>query len=91
MRYRLTAPATPLDPPGRPRKQAWVTLQAPDRESPGRLEFAGDPLLVARVRDALLASYGFRGRFIEEETTPMDLEIAMTGWQMEPFAPERDG
>jgi hypothetical protein len=67
-----------------------VILRAEGRERLARLEFEGDPRLVDQVRERLLESYGFRGRFIEEETTPMDLEIAMAGWQMSAFEPVRE-
>ncbi len=67
-----------------------MTLRASGPEEVARLEFEGEPRLVAQAREALLASYGFRGAFIEEETTPRDLEIAMQGWQMEKFSPKRE-
>lgn len=89
MRYRLTAPPTGFERPGSPPAEAWVSLDTAGHEIPGPLVFEGPAELVEDVREALLASYGFRGRFIEEITTPMDLEIAMSGWQMKPFEPQK--
>ncbi|MBI3925151.1 MAG: hypothetical protein HY319_06390 [Armatimonadetes bacterium] len=89
LRYRLTAPPSRFDRPGQPRKTAEVLLRAGSREEVARIEYEGDPALVREIEERLLQSYGFRGRFIEEETSPMDLEIAMGSWHMEPFSPLR--
>ncbi|MBI3930084.1 MAG: hypothetical protein HY319_31380 [Armatimonadetes bacterium] len=89
MRYRLKAPPRPIDLPGQPRREAWVILEAATKHDEAPLQFEGEERLLAHIRERLFSSYGFRGRFIEERTTPMDLQIAMENEIMAPFEPER--
>ncbi|MBI3927532.1 MAG: hypothetical protein HY319_18480 [Armatimonadetes bacterium] len=86
------APPRPTDLPGQPRREAWIILEAASTYDEAPLRFEGEQrLLAAQIRERLFSSYGFRGRFIAETTTSMDLQIAMENEIMAPFEPERVG
>ena len=88
MEFSLKAPKTPFDIPGKPRDVATVRLNCAAKDQLAKLEYDGSEELVHEIERKLLGCYGFRGRFIERETTPMDLEIAMSSAPMAEFEPE---
>lgn len=77
IRYLLTEPESRLRNPFNPRR-AEIVLRAENLHQAARIEVMGHELLAAEVYRRLLDSYGFRGRSIEEETTPLDLASAMS-------------
>lgn len=77
IRYKLTEPDTPLRNPFNPRR-VEVILRAENLHDWAKIEVIGHELLAEEVYQRLLNSYGFRGRSIEEETTPIDLSCAMS-------------
>jgi hypothetical protein len=89
MRYRLTEPVDAFRDPRKPPKRVEVILRATSPDARAKIEIQGDGKLAAKARDQLLQCYGYRGMFLEEETTPVDLDIAMHSPAMERFQPER--
>jgi hypothetical protein len=89
MRYRLTEPPDPLRDPRKPPARVEVILRASDPDQRAAIEIEGPAKLAEKVRERLLQCYGYRGHFIEPETTPVDLDLAMSSPPMRPFAPQR--
>ncbi|MGE0496121.1 MAG: hypothetical protein AB7S38_43350 [Vulcanimicrobiota bacterium] len=89
MKFRLRVPRRPIDRPDTVRPEIFVSLDVPDGQAEAPLVIEGPPRWVEEVRERVLMSYGVRGRFIEAETTPQDLEVAMAGELLRPYDPER--
>ena|SRR5947209_3560417 len=79
MRYKLTTPS---------RQVVQVSLDAkgPDEVAPIRYE--GAEIQVWYVQENLQRSHGIDGHLIEDQTTPVDLDVAMKSPRMQNYAPQ---
>lgn len=72
-----------------PQRIVTVALAASDPDEKATVEFDGHPDDVDTVRDLVFASHGIDGRLIEERTTPVDLDVAMSGRWLRELGPKR--
>lgn len=81
LRYRLTEP-------GPPTEHAYVFMHANNAEDDCLIQYEGPALLVRKIEQCVLRSYGFRARLMEEYTSPQDLDCALRGRLLAPYQPE---
>jgi hypothetical protein len=65
-----------------------VALDATNADQYVPLSFEGKDHPIDLVREHLLRSHGMDGHLIEEKTTPLDLDMAMSSPFMKQFSPE---
>jgi hypothetical protein len=66
----------------------FVSVDANNADRHAPIVFEGSEYAVKLAREHLFQSHGIDGHFIEAETTPLDLAVAMTSQFMVGFTPQ---